>query len=204
MPKSRLEAFSDGVFAIVITLLVLEIKIPMLTAPADEGALLSALLAGLPLLVSCVFSFFIIAIFWVAHHQFFQSVHHADWTLLWLNTVLLFFVVFIPIPTSLVGTYTTLHTPAMVYGVVMGFAGASFTAMRWYASFVADLITLPMAARRIAFRRSLLSPILNFTGAAVAIWAPRGALFVYLLVPIIYFLQPAFMRAPPAAEREHA
>ena len=204
MPKNRLEAFSDGVFAIVITLLVLEIKIPMLPAPVDEAALLSALVAELPMLVSCVVSFVIIAVFWVAHHQFFQSVHYADWPLLWLNSLLLFFVVFIPIPTILVGTYSTLHAPAILYGVVMGFAGGSFTAMRWYASFVADLVDLPMAARRSAFRRSLLSPLLNFAGAAIAIWAPHGALAVYVLVPIVYFLQPAFMRDPVAARREHA
>jgi uncharacterized membrane protein len=204
MPKSRLEAFSDGVFAIVITLLVLEIKIPMLPAPVDEATLLGALIAELPMLVSCVVSFVIIAVFWVAHHQFFQSVHHADWPLLWLNNLLLLFVVFIPIPTGLVGTYSALHAPAILYGVVMGIAGASFAAMRWYASFVADLVDLPLASRRAAFRRALLSPTLNFSGAAVAVWAPHGALAVYVLVPIIYFVQPAFLRGPAPAERESA
>jgi uncharacterized membrane protein len=204
MPKSRLEAFSDGVFAIVITLLVLEIKIPALPAPVDERALVAALVAELPMLVSCIVSFVIIAIFWVAHHQFFQTVRHADWTLLWLNNLLLLFVVFIPIPTGLVGTYPGLHAPAILYGVVMGLAGAAFAAMRWYSGFVANLVDLPLSHRRRALQRALLSPALNFGGAAVAVWAPQGALAFYVVVPIIYFALPAFMRAPAAAEQKRA
>jgi uncharacterized membrane protein len=73
MPKSRIEAFSDGVFAIVITLLVLEIKVPSLAGAPSDKALIAALLGELPVIISCAISFFIIAVFWVSHHQFWHS-----------------------------------------------------------------------------------------------------------------------------------
>lgn len=190
MPKSRIEAFSDGVFAIVITLLVLEIKVPNLPAPVSEAALLRALAADLPFVVSCVVSFIIIAIFWVAHHQFWQGVHHANWPLLWLNNLLLLFIVFIPIPTAMIGTYPTLKTPAVIYGGVMTGAGLSFLAMRYYASYAAGLIEVGRAERRRALIRSGFSPILNFLGMILALWSPYIAFAAYVLVPVIYFLRP--------------
>ncbi len=190
MPKGRIEAFSDGVFAIVITLLLLEIKVPSLPEPVSEAALLRALVAGLPVVASCIVSFFIIAIFWVAHHQFWHGLHHTNWPLLWLNNLLLLCIVFIPIPTEMVGTYPTLKTPAVIYGAVMTGAGLSFLAMRYYASYVAGLVEAGRAERRRALMRSAMSPILNSLGMLLALWSPYAAFAAYVLVPVIYFLQP--------------
>jgi uncharacterized membrane protein len=196
MPKSRIEAFSDGVFAIVITLLVLEIKVPSLGEPASDAALLQALLAELPVIGSCAVSFLIIAIFWVSHHQFWHSLRQADWALLWLNNLLLLFVVFIPIPTWMIGAYPTLHTPAVVFGAVMAGAGLAFLAMRAYASGRAGLSDMTMAERRRSLRRSTTGPVLNLAGALLALWAPAWAFALYVAVPVIYFLQPPSGRRP--------
>jgi uncharacterized membrane protein len=196
MPKSRIEAFSDGVFAIVITLLVLEIKVPTLAGPPSDPALLNALLEELPVIASCVISFFIIAIFWVSHHQFWHSLRQADWGLLWLNNLMLLFVVFIPIPTWMIGAYPTLHTPAVVFGTVMAGAGLGFLAMRVYAGARPGLSEMTAAEHRRSLRRSVIGPILNVGGAALAMWTPVWAFALYVAVPIVYFLQPPSGRRP--------
>ncbi len=190
MPKGRVEAFSDGVFAIVITLLVLEIHVPSVPAPVTEAALIKALIAELPVLVGCIVSFVIIAIFWVAHHQFLHSLREADWPLLWLNNLLLLSVTFIPIVTGLIGAYPTLRAPALLYGAVMTLAGLSFAVMRYYASYVAGLVEHAPEQRRRAMLRSSLSPILNLLGMAAALWSPYPSFALYVAVPVIYFLQP--------------
>jgi len=190
MPKSRIEAFSDGVFAIVITLLVLEIKVPSLGGEPSDAALVAALIDELPVVVSCAGSFFIIAIFWVSHHQFWHSLRQADWPLLWLNNLLLFFVVFIPIPTWMVGSYPTLRTPAVTFGTVMACAGLAFLAMRAYAGGQPELSELTAAETRRALRRSAIGPVVNLVGAVVALWEPLWSFAIFLAAPIIYFLRP--------------
>jgi uncharacterized membrane protein len=196
MPKSRIEAFSDGVFAIVITLLVLEIKVPSLAGEPSDAALVSALIDELPVVVSCAASFFIIAIFWVSHHQFWHGLRHADWPLLWLNNLLLLFVIFIPIPTWMIGTYPTLRTPAVTFGAVMACAGLAFLAMRAYAGRQPGLSEATAAETRRALMRSAMGPIINLSGAVVALWAPLWSFAIYLAAPIIYFLQPPSGRRP--------
>jgi uncharacterized membrane protein len=196
MPKSRIEAFSDGVFAIVLTLLVLEIKVPSLADPPSDAALLHALLDELPVIASCVITFFIIAIFWVSHHQFWHSLRQADWPLLWLNNLLLLFVVFIPIPTWMVGAYPTLRTPAVTFGAVMACAGLAFLAMRAYAGRQAGLSEITAAETRRGLMRSAIGPTLNLSGAVVALWEPTWSFAIYLAAPVIYFLQPPSGRRP--------
>ncbi|MBK9210060.1 MAG: DUF1211 domain-containing protein [Anaerolineales bacterium] len=93
MTKSRLEAFSDGMFAIILTILVLELKVPEL-----ENSTFAVFLEGMKILapkfISFLFSFFIIAIFWVNHHHILHKVHKVDSIFLWLNVALLFLHVF--------------------------------------------------------------------------------------------------------------
>ena len=196
MPKSRIEAFSDGVFAIVITLLVLEIKVPSLADPPSDRALATALIGELPVILSCAGSFVIIAIFWVSHHQFWHSLRQADWPLLWLNNLLLLFVVFIPIPTWMIGTYPTLRTPAVTFGAIMACAGLAFLAMRAYAGRQDGLSEVTAAEARHALRRSAIGPVLNLSGAIVALWEPLWSFAIFLAVPIIYFLRPPSGRRP--------
>ena len=196
MPKSRIEAFSDGVFAIVITLLVLEIKVPRLAGESNDRALVTALIGELPVILSCAASFFIIAIFWVSHHQFWHGLRQADWPLLWLNNLLLLFVVFIPIPTWMIGTYPTLRTPAVTFGAVMASAGLAFLAMRAYAGRQPGLSELTAAEARGMLLRSAIGPAINVSGALVALWEPLWSYAVYVAVPIIYFLQPPSGRRP--------
>ncbi|MEO6588010.1 MAG: TMEM175 family protein, partial [Pyrinomonadaceae bacterium] len=101
----RIEQFSDGVFAIVITLLVLTLQVPKIENEKSVFDVLNALFQLLPKFLGFVMSFFFVAVFWVAHHQFFHTLNLSTRTLLWLNNLFLFFITFIPFPTALLGEY---------------------------------------------------------------------------------------------------
>jgi len=113
MNKTRLEAFSDGVFAIVITLLILDIRIP----EVDYDHLADALKTIAPRILSYVMSFVVIGLYWIAHHNSFQLVNKTNRPFLWMNIFLLLFISFIPFPTSLMGRYPFQTIPVMIYGL---------------------------------------------------------------------------------------
>ena len=111
MTKNRLEAFSDGMFAIILTVLVLELKVPHLennTWPVFLGAMSEIV----PKLISFVFSFFIIAIFWVNHHHIVHQIEKVDSKLLWLNIILLFFACLFPFLTAFMDSQSGLFCTA--------------------------------------------------------------------------------------------
>src|SRR5689334_17077913 len=119
---SRVEAFSDGVFAVAITLLVLNIKIPGLDLPPGQVPKDTVLWQGLPdhlpSLVAYVTSFATIGIMWINHHRLFTHIKRTDTALLLLNLLLLLIIVFIPVPTALLAEYITLpndHVAAIIY-----------------------------------------------------------------------------------------
>ncbi len=112
MEKSRLEAFSDGVFAIVITLLILDIRFP----EVDYSQFQTALASVLPRILAYVMSFIIIGLYWVVHHNSVHAMKKTDWGFLWLNILLLLCVSFIPFPTSLLGRYPFQAWPIIIYG----------------------------------------------------------------------------------------
>jgi uncharacterized membrane protein len=139
MSTGRIEASSDGVFAIVITLLVLEIHVPQVSTPAISAALTEALIAMWPKFLAYMLSFAIVCIWWVAHHHLFDCIARSDRGLLWFNSLYLLWLAFISFPTALMGDYPTQPVAVMFYGIVMALAGASFSWMRYYVFFVGRL-----------------------------------------------------------------
>jgi len=111
--KQRLEAFTDGVYAIVITLLILDIRIP--DVPAD--ALGRALLNMMPQVFTYVLSFFVVALYWFSHHRVAQQIKLVDGAFIWLNMVWLLFVTVMPFPTALLGRYPLQPIPTAIYGI---------------------------------------------------------------------------------------
>jgi uncharacterized membrane protein len=114
MNKVRLENFSDGVFAIAVTLLVLGIKIPDARS-ADNHQLSLALVKSIPQLLTFGFSFMVIGMFWVAHHRIFSMTKLVDSRLLWLNVVYLMFVAIMPYPAALLAENPFFTTSILVY-----------------------------------------------------------------------------------------
>jgi uncharacterized membrane protein len=112
MEKDRLLAFSDGVIAVVITIMVLELKAP-------HEPTFSALAEDAPVFLSYVLSFVYVAIYWNNHHHFFHMVRHVDGVMLWANLHLLFWLSLIPFTTSWMGEYHEAAVPTAVYGAVL-------------------------------------------------------------------------------------
>ena len=113
MTKYRLEAFSDGVFAIVITLLVLNINIP----DVDYQHLPEALLQLVPKLISYVLSFALIGLYWLGHHYYFDKIKQIDGSFLWMNISFLLFISILPFPTMLLGKFPYGELSLTIYGV---------------------------------------------------------------------------------------
>ena len=124
MDKNRLEAFSDGVLAIIITIMVLELKQPVGDKWGDLGELS-------PILLSYALSFLFVAIYWVNHHIIFHQVERVNYPILWCNIAWLFVMSFIPFATAWVGTYPTSFAPLAVYFADMFLACIAFHLMCW-------------------------------------------------------------------------
>jgi TMEM175 potassium channel family protein len=132
----RIEAFSDGVFAIAITLLVLEVKVPRLPDGGAGGSLSRALLAQWPSYVALVTSFFTILVMWANHHRIFSFVRKADAPFLYANGLLLFVVTVVPFPTALLAEYFEkpgAPVAAAVYAGTFAVSGLSYNLL-WRAA----------------------------------------------------------------------
>lgn len=119
MGKTRLEAFSDGVLAIIITIMVLELKVP-------HGAQLDSLLPLLPILLSYVLSFIYVGIYWNNHHHLFHSTRQVSAGILWANLHLLFWLSLFPFSTAWIGENHVAPVPTALYGAVLLMAAAAY------------------------------------------------------------------------------
>ena len=120
MTKTRAEAFSDGVIAIIITIMVLELRVPHDTSPA-------ALLPLFPVFVSYVLSFIFLGIYWCNHHHLFNAIQHVGGGVLWANLHLLFWLSLIPFVTAWMGENHFAPWTLVFYGVVLLFAAIAYT-----------------------------------------------------------------------------
>ncbi|MBO4422680.1 MAG: DUF1211 domain-containing protein [Clostridia bacterium] len=168
MEKNRLEAFSDGVLAIIITIMILELKQPLGDGWGDLWSLWPTLLAYL-------LSFFFIAIYWVNHHLIFQSAEKINLKILWCNIVWLFVMSFIPFATAWVGSYPTSFVPLCLYFADMFLASVAFHLMYF----------LILRERGEKFRwtpRGVISLAVYFLAAALGGFCPVAAFIVVAVV----------------------
>lgn len=178
---TRLEAFSDGVFAIVITLLVLELRVP-------EGhggeELLSGLKELLPKFISFIVSFIYITIYWINHHQLFHVIKRGTRGLFWLNSLFLMCLTFIPFPTALIGSYPTEVVSVVFYGLAMMATAVSFVLMKAYI-FAEPSLQASQAKPKVFYL--VAGPLLYLIAVLLALSNTTFAIAIYLLIPVIYF-----------------
>jgi len=117
--KNRLEAFSDGVLAIIITIMVLELHAP-------ESADVHSLVALSPLVVSYLISFLLVGIYWNNHHHMLHAVHHVNGAVLWANLHLLFWLSLVPFATTWMGETSFASWPVALYGIIQLMAGVAY------------------------------------------------------------------------------
>jgi uncharacterized membrane protein len=186
----RLEAFSDGVFAIAITLLIIEVGVN------EEGGTLAQRLAEQwPSYVAFVVSFAMIGILWLNHHHMFRSIRVADHGLFVLNLVLLLVVSFIPFPTKIVGeelhgTFADRRTAALFYGATFVALSIAFNALWLWAAHGRHLIEpgTPQASIDAHTRRTLLSIPTFMVATLISFWSPEVALVLYGIIAFSYLL----------------
>lgn len=130
---TRVETFSDGVIAIVITVMVLALKIPALDRDYSTSTLMRQFHELLPYFIAYAFSFMMIGIFWTNHHHMFHLLERADEHLLWQNLLFLFWISLIPFSTAMVGAHPGQQTVVALYGFIMLMSTLSFTIMRSYS-----------------------------------------------------------------------
>lgn len=149
----RLVFFSDAVFAIAITLLALEIRLPEIEGPLTDAGLLAALQSIGPKYLAYMLSFLVIGVFWIGHHRRYQFIQRYDGTLLFLNLLLLMIVAFIPFPTAIISDYGNI-TGTIFYSLTMIAASLIAILIWWYASSHHRLIDPNLSAQQI--RREML------------------------------------------------
>lgn len=130
----RLIFFSDAIFAIAITLLVIEIHVPHIAGPVTEQALVDGLLSQIPQYIGFLVSFFVIGRFWVGHHRVFGWLTRSDDTLVWRNLLFLLTIAFMPFPTAVLSQYATSRVGVAVYAGWLLFAGLLNMANLRYAT----------------------------------------------------------------------
>jgi uncharacterized membrane protein len=201
MSKGRLEAFSDGVFAIVITLLILDVRFP-----ADKPLTLATLWSMAPHVLAFVLSFVIVGVYWVSHHNMLHFVRAVDRQLLWLNLALLLAIVFIPFPAGLLGQHPGNRLAIALYGANLMGVNAVGTALWLYATSRPDLASEAVTPRFSRFVARLHSaPILVYAAAiALSFWHVAISLILFAAVPAFFILPNPFIdrRLRAAGARE--
>ncbi len=174
----RLMAFSDGVFAVAITLLVFNVPVPTIAQNDAMSRLPDALLRTAPPLLTFALSFFLVGFYWIRHHQLFRQVVSADVWLLWLNLVVLFLVCLLPFSSGVVGRYHNTVIGAEVYAVNLAAIAIAFSALYLYATRAHQVRSLPPGMGVGFFSQGLLLPVVVV--AMVMALAPLNLVVAYV------------------------
>lgn len=193
MTKTRLEAFSDGMFAIILTILVLELHVPEL-----ENNSFAAFSAGMiqlaPKFFAFLFSFFIIAIFWVNHHAIIHHIQKVDTKLLWLNIGFLFFSCLFPFITAFIGDYMLNPFVVALYPLNMALSSLMINSL-WKHAFVdTDLASNKFTPeeKQIRLKRDRMSLLINLASVILTfVWVPI-TLTIMAVMPFA-FVVPEFL-----------
>jgi len=180
MKKGRLEAFSDGVLAIIITIMVLEIKVP-------HGGNLNALKSLIPVFLSYVLSFIYIGIYWNNHHHLFQAAKQVSGSILWANLHLFFWLSLIPFVTGWMGENHFSETPMALYGVVLLMAAIAFTILQKLVLSEHGTDSLLSKALRKNVKEKL-STILYVLAIPLAFVNPWISAAIFIIVALIWIV----------------
>ena len=180
MGKNRLETFFDGVLAIIITIMVLEMKVP-------HDASISALYPLIPVVLSYVLSFVYLGIYWNNHHHMLHTTHRVTGSMLWANLHLLFWLSLIPFTTAWMGENHFARLPAALYGFVMLMAAIAY--------FILQQRIIAAQGKDSLLRKAIgndwkgkLSPLLYTAAVIVAFTAPRVSMAIYVLVALMWLV----------------
>lgn len=201
---TRVLALSDGVFAIILTLLVLEIHVPELS---DDQGLGDALREIRPSMVAFLISFVVVGNAWARHRDLFALIRRTDRAVIWLNLLYMLPLALIPFGASLLARYDHDAVALELYGLILVAIGLTRLAIWGYVTSRPDLLYVPVETRTRLSRAIVVTiPTLAFAVAiAMADWAPSVSLAIYALTPLIYFLAiTVARRAAPEGSAEQS
>ena len=201
---SRVLALSDGVFAIVLTLLVLEIHVPELTG---SESLLHAMREVRPSFIAFTISFVVVAIAWAGHRDLFALIRRTDRALVWINILYLFPLSILPFGASLIARYESDSVALRMYGILLVAISLARVAIWLYATRGPQLLFAPIDSRSrwVGAAVAAIPGVAYAVAILIAPAAPTASLLIYGLVPIGYFISIAIARnygTQGSAERE--
>jgi uncharacterized membrane protein len=192
MTRGRLEAFSDGVLAVIITIMVLELKVP-------HGDDLRALDAMLPGFMAYVLSFIYVGIYWNNHHHLMHATRRISGSVMWANLHLLFWLSLVPVLTGWVGEHPAAPWPTALYGVVLLMAALAWLVLEWRIIAVNGKDSeLALAVQHGA--KENVSPLLYVTGIGVAFVRPWIADVLYAAVALLWIVPDRRIEAKVRSE----
>ena len=181
MGTQRIEAFSDGVIAVIITITVLDLKLP-----ADPS--FASLVHLTPLFLTYALSFTVVGIMWVNHHHMMHLAKHANAKVMWANNLLLFWMSLIPFTTSYMGQNHKSPLSVALYGGVLAMCALSFTVLRWAVNqFHLHDPAIAIHNQKV-LQKNLFSSLLYASTVPLAYLSVRISLGIFVLIPAIYFL----------------
>ena len=187
MQSRRVEALGDGIFAIAMTLLVLELHVPPLAATAPAGELAKALLPMWPKFAGYGGSFLILGVLWIGHHNQFHYIRHVDRPFLWINILFFMCVGFMPYCTALMGSFIWNRLAAAVYGSALLVTGTVLYAEWRYAARHELLSEAATPAIVDAMGKRILAGLSGYAIAlVVSLVSPPAGLALYVLIPFFY------------------
>lgn len=188
MNKNRIEAFSDGVIAIIITIMVLELKIPSLREHFTDEDATRALTSLVPKILAYLLSFVVVGILWINHHALFDKIPYSTSRLVWHNAFLLFVMSLIPLPTAFIADHPLHHQAVIFYGVVMFLNAIAFYFMGRYVEI--DLKLIPH--NKMVQRSNIISVSLYLLSIPLAWVSVYFSYLIFIGIPIWYFLPDKF------------
>jgi uncharacterized membrane protein len=188
IPTSRLEAFSDGVIAIIITIMVFDLK---MSSPLSAENIWAEVLNLLPKFLSYMLSFIAVAIMWVNHHQLFHLVSRTDGKLLWINMHLLFWMSLIPLATNTLGASPFLPQSNAFYGFVFFMNASGFAWLRQYAA--KHLMPHePLQRKERAKRKGYMGMLIYCLAILLSFVSVYFSFLLFIIVPAMYFMPDSF------------
>ena len=189
LTKTRIEALTDGIFATVMTVLVLGLSLPP-TIPSEQ--LEGEILKLSPHILAYAFSFIVLGIYWIGHHNQFHYVKRTDRVFLWVNIFFLLTIGFVPFSTSVLGEHPFSPIAVRVYGANLAATGSALYAVWWYATSQYRLVEKDLDPHivSLATRRTLIGPAVSLAGIGFSYLDTRISLVLYLLL-IPFFIRPS-------------
>jgi len=193
MKPNRLEAFSDGVIAIIVTIMVLELKAP-------HEPTMAALLEVAPIFIFYISSFLVVAAMWVNHHYLIHLVKAVNPKLLWANIILLFFMSLIPFVTAYMGENYTVALSVAAYGTVLTLTSLAYTGLHLVVAQQSQADPDLVQHHQSSIRKSVISTGLYALAVPLAFVSIYLSFAIFVLIPVIYFLPQKRAVAVPEPE----